>query len=238
MKEIRLPERLRAVADKIPQGCRLSDVGTDHALLPLWLIQQGRVSTVIASDLRTGPLQQAAGNAARYKLSGQLELRHYPGLEGLLPEEAEVITICGMGGETIKNILEAAPWTREKLLILEPQSNQQVLRRFLSEQGYRITEEDLCEDRGYLYQILTVTGESMPMPSPAEAYAGVRSCWTNSPLRKISLERVLHKLTREAEQLNRSTQEKDFARRDDLNAAIPELRDWLKETEEPHNADC
>ena len=53
-----LSPRLQAVADLVPQGAKLADVGTDHGRLPVWLIQNGVVSQAVASDLRVAPLLQ------------------------------------------------------------------------------------------------------------------------------------------------------------------------------------
>ena len=64
MKRIELTPRLRAVADLVPEGARLADVGTDHAYLPAWLLQQGRIARAIVSDLRAGPLSRARETAA------------------------------------------------------------------------------------------------------------------------------------------------------------------------------
>ena len=54
-----LTPRLRTIAQQVPQGSVQADVGTDHALLPVWLLLEGRISSAIASDLREGPLSRA-----------------------------------------------------------------------------------------------------------------------------------------------------------------------------------
>ncbi len=224
MREMQLNARLAAVAQRVPQGCRLADVGTDHARLPIWLLRNGRVPGVIASDLRKGPLQQASRNGEKYRVSGQLELRQCPGLEGIHPEEVDTITICGMGGETILNILEAAPWTREKLLLLQPQSNWAHLRRFLQRCGYEIRKEGLCQDRGYFYTILTVTGGTMPPLTAGEAYAGRFACWEEDSRWPQFLEELITKMERELLLMGDSRQEKDMLRRADYTAALDELK--------------
>ena len=222
---MQLPPRLQCAADLVPTGCRLVDVGTDHARLPIWLLKQDRVRSVLATDLRKGPLRQAHENAVRYHVEEQIHLRQCPGLEGVSPEEAEVITICGMGGETILHILENSPWAREKKLVLQPQSNLALLRRFLQANGYAITDETLCVDRGYDYVIWRVSGGTMPQLSPGEAHAGCLCSWVPDPNWQGYLDRLTDKMAYELGFLNRSVQEKDFARRDDLNAALRELQE-------------
>lgn len=224
MREMQLTARLQAVAEKVPFGCRLADVGTDHARLPIWLVRRGQVTSVIASDLRKGPLAQAKENAVKYHVADRIQLRQCSGLEGISSEEVDVVTICGMGGETILHILEASPWARDKQLILQPQSNLALLRRFLQGNGYAITQEFLCQDRGYDYVIWLVSAGEMPLLTPGEAHAGRLVTWAKDAAWKGYLDHLLEKMAYEVSFLEKSTQEKDFARRDDLTAALAELK--------------
>jgi tRNA (adenine22-N1)-methyltransferase len=48
---IRLTDRLAAVASLIKGGGSVADIGTDHAYLPVWLIQNGFEGRGIASDI-------------------------------------------------------------------------------------------------------------------------------------------------------------------------------------------
>lgn len=224
MREMQLAPRLLDVAEKIPPGCRLVDVGTDHARLPIWLLKNGRVSHVIASDLRKGPLAQARKNAEKYHVSEHMELRQCPGLQGIAPEEADVISICGMGADTIRHILEDAPWAREKKLILQPQSNLAMLRRFLQKNGYAIREESLSLDRGFYYVIWKVEAGEMPLLTPGEAHGGRLETLEPDPRWKEYLEQITKKMAYELTFLNESVQEKDVLRREDLSAALAELQ--------------
>ena len=133
MRTVELTPRLRSVAELVPRGARFADVGTDHAYLPVWLLQQGRITGAVASDLRPGPLERARGTAEKYGLTGRMDFRLCDGLSGIQPDEVNTIAMAGMGGETIAAILAAAPWTweRECLLLLQPMSAQPFLRRHL-----------------------------------------------------------------------------------------------------------
>lgn len=110
MKEqLQLTPRLQAVADLVPKGARLADVGTDHAHLPVWLLLEGRISGAIASDIRPGPLERAKGTVEAYRVEERVSLRLCPGLEGITAHEVDTVTICGMGGDMMTDILGAAP---------------------------------------------------------------------------------------------------------------------------------
>lgn len=159
-EQVRLTPRLQAIADQVAPGARLADIGTDHAYLPIWLILRGRAAAVVASDIRSGPLARAAENTARYGCAEKISLRLGAGLEQVKPEECGVISIAGMGGETIAEILEAAPWTAagEHLLLLQPMTMMGHLRRWLWANGYAIERETLCREEHRYYVVLTVRG--------------------------------------------------------------------------------
>ena len=170
-KELRLQPRLQCLADCVPQGTRLADVGTDHGYLPVWLLQNGRIASAIASDINAEPLEHARRTAAEYGVT--LDLRLCAGLDAVAPNEADTVAIAGMGGETIIAILQDAAWDwRGKTLLLQPMTKAELLRRYLTEHGFRIASERLVLDKGVIYPILTVeAGESAPLTN-AEAWCG------------------------------------------------------------------
>ena len=93
-----LSPRLAMAAALVPEGARLTDVGTDHAYLPAALLLAGRIPSAIAADLRPGPLARARKTAAAYGLEGKLSFRLCDGLSGIRPEETDAAAIAGMGG--------------------------------------------------------------------------------------------------------------------------------------------
>ena len=168
-----LTPRLQAIAEQIPQGARLADVGPDHGSLPAWLLCNGCIDSAIAADLREGPLNRAKKTAGRFGVAERISFRLCDGLSAIRPEEADTVVIAGMGGETIISILKAAPWTKEgTLLLLQPMTGTAELRLWLQEHGYQITGERIACEGEKLYNILTVRGGDMPPLSPAEIWAG------------------------------------------------------------------
>lgn len=177
-----LSPRLQTVADWVPQNAKLADIGTDHGYLPVWLLQNGRISEAIAADLRAGPLDAARRTAKRFGVEGKVSFRLCDGLTGIEPGEVDTVAIAGMGGETIAGILEAAPWTKEDetLLLLQPQTAFFELRTYLSKQGYRILKEKIvCEGNRLYIAVMARCGKPEPM-NVGELWAGKNS---NDPLR-------------------------------------------------------
>ena len=171
-----MPPRLAAIAAQVPAGARLADVGTDHGLLPIWLLQRRKISCAIASDLRPGPLEHAVANAAACGVSG-VRFLLCDGLDGVAAGEADTVVIAGMGGETIADILSRAPWTRDGAhLLLQPMSKPEALRGALADLGLRVRAETLAADSGRLYAVLAAEGGPADAYSAAELYTGL---WKN-----------------------------------------------------------
>lgn len=154
----RLGKRLLLIAENIPAGSRVADVGTDHAVLPIHLVKTGITDRVIASDIAKKPLEKAAENVKRAGLSGVIELRLSDGLKGVSPDEVDTVVIAGMGGELIADILEAAPWLRNKQyrLILQPMTKAEKLRRYLREQQYEFLGEQAVYDAGRYFTVMVL----------------------------------------------------------------------------------
>ncbi len=171
---LRLSPRLRCIAEGVPQGACLADIGTDHGFLPAYLLQSGRIARAIASDINAAPLESARRTAARCGVSDRMEFRLCAGLDGFAPDDADTVVIAGMGGETILTILENAPWLLESeiALRLQPMTRTEALRPWLVENGYRIDGERLVLDRGTIYAVLSVSPGEGKALSRAEIWCG------------------------------------------------------------------
>ena len=174
-EQLHLQPRLRLLADLVPQGARLADIGTDHGYLPVYLLQKGRIISAIAADIGQAPLDHARRTAQQSGVTDGLRFLCCDGLQGIGPEDADTVVIAGMGGETIRHILSQAPWTKagNTLLLLQPMTKQEDLRRWLNENGYAQSAERLVRDKDYLYPVFTVFGGEQPPLSAGEIYGGV-----------------------------------------------------------------
>ena len=153
-----LSERLQKIADSVLPGERVIDVGTDHGYIPIWLVQERICEHVYASDIREKPLKQAMQNAEKAGLSDHMTFFLCDGLQQCPPDVVDTVLIAGMGGETMISILDAAPWTREKRLILQPQSKIPELHAWLYDHGYMVVDASLVREKDHIYVIWICTG--------------------------------------------------------------------------------
>ena len=196
MKHIELTPRLRMVADMIPVGAVLADVGTDHAYLPAALMLEGKIGSAIAADLRQGPLSRAKETVREYGLNGKIAFRLCDGLSGIRPEEVNAVSIAGMGGETIAAILEAAPWVQNEgiRLILQPMTRAEDLRRWLLTHGFSVLEEHLIIDGRHLYPVLAAEYTAAPVCEDEVAiFGGFFTAEEGRPYRQMMAEHLLRR---------------------------------------------
>lgn len=177
-------DRLEAIGKLVPQGCVLADIGTDHAYLPVWLLEQGRIAFAIAGDIAEGPCLAAKNTVSMYGMKGRVEVRWGSGLKVLQPKEAECIAIAGMGASTMIEILsEDMPLAVEaKRLVLQPMAGAASLRRWLCQNGWCIVEEDLVEDGRHLYEIIAAERGASASFSDAELEIGPKLMEAGHPL--------------------------------------------------------
>ncbi len=158
-----LSERMRAVAALVPQAECLADVGTDHAYLPISLVQQGRVRRAVAMDVNEGPLLRASAHIGEAGLGDRIGVRLSDGLTALKPGEADVVLIAGMGGPLTVRILKMGRGILEnedgadncvKYLVLQPQSEIGDVRSYISGQGWKICREDMVLEDGKFYPMM------------------------------------------------------------------------------------
>jgi tRNA (adenine22-N1)-methyltransferase len=158
IRPIKLDARLAACAALVRRGSSVADIGTDHALLPIFLWQSGWTD-IIASDIKPGPLNSARENVMKYGANVNLILSD--GFENL-PLSDDII-IAGMGGETIAEILEGCKLKDENTrFILQPMTKLDRLRERLFRHNYEIIAENLAACARKTYTILHVLykGES------------------------------------------------------------------------------
>ena len=224
-----LQPRLRTIADLVPAGSRLADVGTDHGYIPVALLLENAITQAIASDIGAEPLAHARRTALAYDVdSDAIDFRLCDGLKGIGQEETDGVVIAGMGGDNIVSILEAAPWTKDGcLLLLQPMSKAEVLRAWLPDHGYAVVAERLVADKGVIYPILTVRGGMMRSATQSQTWGGF--LLREDPLWGRYLDDRLLRLRRVAAGLAKARGEGLDQKKAELSAVIVQLEAWKGE---------
>ena len=178
--------RLLSAAELTRQDATFADIGTDHAYLPLFLLEGGRINNAFCSDINEGPLASARHNAMERGLADKIEFILTDGAAVLDGRGITDYAICGMGGELIADIISRAPHLKDGSinLILQPMSRQAHLRRFLARGGFEIKCESYSFDAGKYYVCLLATYTGAPreidgveaeLGSPDATYLGEAS---------------------------------------------------------------
>jgi tRNA (adenine22-N1)-methyltransferase len=156
----KLTARLELVASFVRPGVPVADIGTDHAYLPVFLVNSGCSPCAVASDVKKGPLGRAKLTACEYGAEEKITFSLADGLDGVVPSQADDVVIAGMGGELIAEIISRCGWLKnpQKHLVLQPMTAQEELRDFLCENGYRIEKEAVADERhgSKLYLVMSV----------------------------------------------------------------------------------
>lgn len=152
----KLSLRLETVAKYVPKNSRLADIGSDHAYLPSFLAKNGVITFGIAGEVVKGPFQSAEKNVRAQGLTSMISVRMGDGLEVIQPGEVDCVTIAGMGGTLIANILETG---KEKLssvkrLVLQPNINAIAIRNWLVDHEWELITEEIIEEDNKIYEIV------------------------------------------------------------------------------------
>lgn len=166
IKERFLTPRLLMIEGLISSGRKVADIGCDHGYLSIALAESGREKSIIAADLREGPLRAAAANIERFCCADKVALRLSDGFGSIEKGETDAAVISGMGGMLIIEILEGGADLMDEgyELVLSPQSDIPAVREWLTGHGFSITDEAAAYDEGKYYiaikAVLTGAGDA------------------------------------------------------------------------------
>lgn len=230
--KIELSKRLQAVADLVSPGMRLADIGTDHAYIPIYLMENEKIPQAIAMDINKGPLERAEEHIKAHGLEQQIQTRLSDGMAKLQAGEADCAVIAGMGGALMIKILEEGRETAFQLqeLVLQPQSELKKFRIYLLENGYRVLAEDMVYEDGKYYPMMKVkpgemTGESW---KPEELEYGKYLLDTAHPVLKQFLEREIQICHGVLESLAKQDTERAKERRREMEEQIQHVQHILE----------
>ncbi|WP_338129173.1 tRNA (adenine(22)-N(1))-methyltransferase [Pseudomonas syringae] len=196
MNEQRLSMRLERVATHVPPGARLADIGSDHGYLPVALLNRGVIAAAVAGEVALTPFCAAERTVRENDLEDQVSVRLADGLAAIEAEDAiTAISLCGMGGETIRDILEAgkARLSGQERLILQPNGGEQPLRVWLMKHDYRIVSEEVLRENRFDYEIIVAERTGPVKYTAEELYFGPLQMQARSPAFLLKWQRLLGK---------------------------------------------
>ncbi len=206
MKEIQISRRLQSVAAFVQEGKRLADVGCDHGYIPIYLLQKKKIEKAIAMDINQGPLMRAKEHIQEWGLENYIDTRLSDGVKALKPNEVQSVVIAGMGGPLMEKILTEGNEVLQTVteLVLQPQSEIGHFRRFLIENGYEITHEEMILEDGKYYPIMRAVHGKAKEQTEAEYLYGKNLLQNRNPVLKEFLDREQVKAEELLEKLKNS----------------------------------
>ncbi|MFC4558837.1 tRNA (adenine(22)-N(1))-methyltransferase [Virgibacillus kekensis] len=154
---VKLSDRLRKVASFITPGSYFADIGSDHAYLPCYVCMKDNEAHAIAGEVNRGPYESAIETVTQCNLSSRIDVRLGNGLSVLNVDDGiDSVVIAGMGGALIRSILEEgkAHLRNVSRIVAQPNVDERQLRKWLYTNDYTITEEEILEENGHIYEII------------------------------------------------------------------------------------
>lgn len=154
--------RLSEVKNTVRPCSVVCDIGCDHGFVSIELMRTKTADRVIACDINKGPLEAAKANIEAAGYGGAIETRLSDGLHNItLDDKADAIVIAGMGGALMTKILTEGITVvkNAKQLVLQPQSEVFLVRKWLRDNGYNIICEKMLIDAGKYYVIIDAVNE-------------------------------------------------------------------------------
>lgn len=162
-----LSKRLQAVYQMVDANTRVADIGSDHAYLPVELIEEKVANYAIAGEVAKGPMSRSKEDVEKFGLSDKIDVRLGDGLAVIKADDLiDTVVIAGMGGILIQSILTNA--TEEQLshvktLVLQPNIGEPLVRRWLVENSFKIIDEDIVEEDHHVYEIIKAEKVTEPV---------------------------------------------------------------------------
>lgn len=229
MVQISLGHRLQKVADFVPAGASLADIGSDHGYLAAWLLQRRKIRLAIAGELNREPAERARQTARAVGLEERMLVREGAGLVVLQPGEVDTIVIAGMGGTTIIEILEsnAAVMSTLRRLVLQPNVAGIRVRSWLSEHAWAIIDEALVSENEIIYEVIVAEPGEMSQLTALQAEIGPVLLRERPELFIPRVQSAIAERHYIAEQLLQSPSAAAAAKRQELLAQAKELQSLL-----------
>lgn len=215
MVDRNLSKRLEILSRGINEEDVVADIGTDHGKLPLYLSRNRAAKKVIASDISKASIQKLIEEKTE---DDDIDVVISDGLMHLKGQTIDKIVIAGMGGPLICQILdpEELQHHQQTSLILQPNTQWEMVRKHLHRIGYRIVTDELIFDRDYYYPIITAEKGEEAYDMEIYYYYGKMGFETSSMVLKSYLRMNEARLLAIMDQLERDQRSMDSPLKEEL----------------------
>ncbi|MDB6442583.1 MULTISPECIES: tRNA (adenine(22)-N(1))-methyltransferase TrmK [Pseudomonas] len=237
MNEQTLSTRLERVAAHVPAGARLADIGSDHGYLPVALMRRGAIVAAVAGEVALTPYRAAMRTVHENDLQTRICVRLADGLAAIEAQDGiSAISLCGMGGETIRDILEdgKARLNGQERLILQPNGGEQPLRQWLMRNDYRILCEEALRENRFDYEIIVADRTGPVIYTDEELYFGPLLMQARTPAFLDKWQRALRRKQRTLAGFTRARQTMPEEKVQDLTRQIRWISVLLNACEKAH----
>lgn len=236
MSQETISDRLKLIASYVKKESKVADIGSDHALLPTYLIMNNIAEFCVAGEVNQGPFEAAKAQVKKTELEHKIDVRLGDGLAVLKQNEVDTICIAGMGGSLITKILQSGIERVQEVnrLVLQPNIGSEHIRRFFIEHDWEIIEENILEEDDKIYEVVVAEKGDGLIPynnlSLSEEWATRIGplLWrkpTSTLLKKWEIE--LDKLNKIIESLGNSTDPEAIERRKQFQLELSQLEEIL-----------
>ena len=149
---MKISDRLKAVASLTKENANVADVGADHGLLEIYLINEGKTNSILAIENKNGPFSILKNNLEDYDVKLSLS-------DGIseIDETVDTIVLAGMGGILISDILNSH---KEKLanikqIVVDAHRDIQLVRENICKLGFYIEKEKIVYEKGTYYFVIS-----------------------------------------------------------------------------------
>lgn len=156
---IKISKRLKKISEYVDDNSYVIDVGCDHGLLSIYLVENKKNIKVIATDINQNALNNAIKNIKKNNLENKIKTVLTDGLDNIDTNKINTIIISGMGSHTIVGILykNMKKLKNVDTLILQSNNDLDFLRYKITKINYKIENETLIKDQGIIYTIIKFT---------------------------------------------------------------------------------
>ncbi len=229
MQEKHLSIRLQQVADFVEKNSFIADIGSDHGYLPVYLVAKEISQQAICGEVVKGPFHATLEEVKKNQLEDKIDVRLGDGLEVLqLEDQVSVISICGMGGKLIVDILNRGKeqLTPQRDLLLEPNINEPLVRKWLVEHNYQITKEAIVRDNHKTYEIIYAKkSEKKVSLTPQEMFFGPLLLKEKNEIFQKKWQHVLTTRQKIVAQLKKA-EVKDMEKISEFEQEISWIKEW------------